>query len=132
MKNQSFNILVADDDEAIRFVVSVILRRHGHTVEVVDNGNEAIELFALKPDYFDVLITDHNMPLVSGLELVHYLRKNGAQTRIIVISANLTSELISAYQNKCVDKILQKPFTQENLSFALNDILKQWKGTAGA
>ena len=132
MKNLSFNILVADDDEAIRCVVSAILRRHGHTVEVVDDGNEAIELFTLKPDYFDVLITDHNMPLVSGLELVHYLRKSGVQTRIIVISNELTSELMSAYQNKRVDKILQKPFTPGNLSSALNDILRQWKSAASA
>ena len=48
LKNQPFNILVADANEAIRSVVSAILRRHGHNVEVVDNGNEAIKIFTLR------------------------------------------------------------------------------------
>ena len=69
---------------------------------------------------------------MSGLELVHYLRKSGAQTRIIVLSSDLTGELMSAYQDKRVDKILQKPFILENLSSTLNDILRQWKVAACA
>jgi len=130
MKTNALNILVADDDEEIRSVVSAILRRRGHTVELVKNGDEAIKLFALKPGFFDVLITDHNMPLVSGLELVHHLRKSGVQTKIIVISGSLTEELLAAYQTKHVDKILQKPFMLENLASTLNDVLEQWKQAA--
>jgi CheY-like chemotaxis protein len=132
MKNRLFNILVADDDPAIRTCVSAILHRRGHTVDVVDNGNEAMNLFTLKPDYYDILITDHNMPMVSGLELVHYLRKSNVNTKIIVMSGSLTVELMNAYQNKRVDKILQKPFMLENLSSALNGILEQWNGLARA
>jgi len=132
MKTKHFNIIVADADPEIQIVVSAILRRHGHTVEVVDNGKEAIELFALKPDFFDILITDHNMPLVTGLELVHHLRKSGVQTKIIVMSGSLTNELMSAYETKRVDKVLQKPVMLENLASTLNNILEHWRYTACA
>lgn len=127
MKTDALNILVADDDEAIRFVVSASLRRVGHTVEIVNNGKEAIRSFDLKPNFFDVLITDHDMPEMSGIELVHHLCQNEVQTKIVVISGSLTDELIGEYKTKRVDKILQKPFMLENLSSTLNDLFEQWR-----
>lgn len=132
MKTQTFRILVADDDQNISFIVSTILRHHGHTVEVVQNGKEAINLVTIKPDYFEVVITDHYMPLVSGLEVANHLRKNGYKVKIIVLSGSLTSELISAYRSKLVDNILQKPFTLVNLSSALTGILDTWRGVVYA
>ena len=132
MKTQSFRVLIADDDHNISFIVSTVLRRQGHTVEIAKDGKEAIELFTIKPDYFEVLITDHDMPLVSGLEVADHLRKNGYQVKIIVLSGSLTSELMSAYRNKLVDNILQKPFTLENLSCALTGILGTWQGVVYA
>ena len=132
MKTQSFRILVADDDQNISFIVSTILRHQGHTVEVVQNGKEAIHLVTIKPDYFEVVITDHDMPLISGLEVADHLRKNGYQVKIIVLSGSLTSELVSAYRSKLVDNILQKPFTIENLSSALTGILDTWQGVVYA
>jgi CheY-like chemotaxis protein len=132
MKTQPFKVLVADDDPIICSVVSKILRCQGHTVEVAENGKEAIKLFALKPDYFNVLITDHDMPLVSGLELIDHLQKNGARVKIIVMSGSLTTELLGAYRDKRVDNILQKPFTLKNLSSALEAVLRQREGLVHA
>ena len=128
MKKRSFNILLADDDRAIGTVVSAILQRRGDAVEWVKNGNEAIKLITIKPNHYDVLITDYNMPLVTGLELIHYVRKTGPEIKIIVISASMTDELMLAYESKGVDKILQKPFMLENLASALDGILEQWMG----
>lgn len=128
----TFNILIAGDDHAISLIVSAELRRQGHTVEIAGNGKEAIELFILKPDYFNVLITDHDMPFVSGLEVVNHLCNSEIQLKIIVVSNSLTMELVSAYRNKRVDNILQKPFTLENLSSTLNGILENWRHMAHA
>jgi len=128
---RSFNVLMVDDDPAVCTVISTILKRQGHTVEVAENGKEAINRLTVKPGYFNVLITDHNMPLVSGLELVQYLRKNDYDGKIIVISGVLTPELLTAYRTKRVDKILQKPFTVENLALALKDTFTEWKLLAG-
>ena len=130
MKHQSFNVLLADDDPAVCLILSTILRRLGNTVEVVGNGKEAIALLASKSGFFEILITDHNMPLVSGLEVVNYVRKNEFEGRIMVISGFLTDELTKAYIAKRVDKILQKPFTIETLSSTLSDTMDQWRRAA--
>lgn len=126
MKKRSFNILVADDDQAVCLVLSTILRRLGNTVEVVHDGKEAIKLFTSKPGYFEILITDHRMPMVSGLELVRHLRKNEFNGKIVVISGFLTEQLHIAYRDKRVDKIIQKPFELAELSNTLSTALEQW------
>ena len=128
--NRSFNILVADDDTSVCLVLSTLLGRLGHHVEIVYDGKEAIMLLATKPGHFDILITDHRMPLVSGLELVHHLRKNEFAGKIMVISGFLTDDLLCAYRDKRVDKIIQKPFSVEELSSTLKDTLEQWSESA--
>jgi two-component system, cell cycle sensor histidine kinase and response regulator CckA len=129
MNHRSFNVLLADDDASVCLILSIILQRLGNDVEVVNNGKEAIALFAKKPDYFDILVTDHNMPLVSGLEVVNYVRKNDFGGKIMIISGFLNDELTKAYMAKRIDRIIQKPFTIESLVSTLRDILDQWKQT---
>ena len=126
MKKRSFNILVADDDPSVCLVLSIILRRLGHQVETVYDGKEAIQFLTSKPGHIEVLITDHRMPLVSGLALVQYLRKNEYDGKIMIISGYLSDELLIAYREKKVDKIIQKPFEVEELSSLLGGTLEQW------
>jgi CheY-like chemotaxis protein len=132
MKKQAFNILMADDDATIRLVVPMILRRMGHTVDAFGDGSEAIVQFDADPSRYDILITDHTMPRVTGMELVGHLRAKGFKGRIIVMSGSLTDDLMHDYLAKRVDKILQKPFTLELFSATLNDLLDQWKDGPGS
>ena len=125
MKRRSFNILLVDDNPADCFLISTILKGARHNVEAVHDGKEAIKLFAMRPNDFDFLIVDHNMPLMSGLELVQHFRKNEFSGRIIVISGALTDELFLAYRAKRVDKILQKTSTFGNLPFVLDELFDQ-------
>jgi len=126
MRTRSFHILVVEDDPLISHLLNSILTRLGQKVEVASNGKEAIRLFTLKPDFYEILITDHSMPCVSGLELVSHLRKNDFGGKIIVISGSLTEELIVAYRAKRVDKILQKPFVPAELSCTFSVFLTEW------
>ena len=126
---KQFNVLLADDDHGVCFVISTVLQRFGHTVEIAPNGKEAIHLFTVKPGHFDVVISDDKLPIVSSLQLVEHLRRSAFAGKIIVISGALTSELQTAYHNKQVDKILQKPFTVEGLSFTLDDLFRQWEAS---
>jgi CheY-like chemotaxis protein len=125
-KTQSYKILVAEDDPSVRLVVEILLRRMGHTVVTARDGKEAIKTFSLTPDSFDILITDHNMPNGTGLELIHYVRKNGFTGRIVAMSGSLTEDMESAFRAKRVDKILQKPFSPEMFSSTLRDFFVQW------
>jgi len=123
MKNQSLNILLADDESSIREVVQRILENLGHTVEATENGEQAIAAFDRHPDSFQIVMTDHSMPKVNGLGLVSHLRSKNFQGKIIVMSGSLTEELSEEYKSKRVDKILVKPFAMKGLSVEMADLL---------
>src|SRR5687767_15706243 len=81
-------ILCVDDDDSIRKLCTVYLTKRGFRVEAAANGVEALSLIAGKGPP-DVVITDVNMPLMNGLELVRRLREDRrtARTPIPVLSA---------------------------------------------
>jgi len=65
-------ILAVDDSAAMRQMVGATLMAAGHDVEQASDGQEALQIAATKP--FDLVITDVNMPVMNGLELVRKLR----------------------------------------------------------
>lgn len=106
---KSLRVLYADDMKELRQLLEVVLGRDGHTVESVPDGNLALDLVKNNPGSFDVVITDHHMPTVSGLELVARLREMHFKGRIIVFSSELSEEVDAGYRNHRVDFILPKP-----------------------
>src|SRR5678816_1806677 len=81
-------ILCVDDEDPIRKLCTVYLAKRGYRVEAVANGVEALKLIESKGAP-DLVVTDVNMPLMNGLELVKRLREDRrtARTPIIVLSA---------------------------------------------
>lgn len=106
---KSLRVLYADDMKELRQLLEVVLSRDGHTVESVSDGNLALDLVRADPSAFDVVITDHHMPTVSGLELVARLRAMSYPGRIIVFSSELSEEVDNGYRSHKVDFILPKP-----------------------
>jgi CheY-like chemotaxis protein len=119
---RSLHILMADDDAVICSVIEALIRHRGHTVDVACNGEEAIKLFALQPARYDLLITDHEMPLVTGLELVRHLRKHGFSGGVIVVSEILRPQISLAYKYRPIDTILRKPFNAALLAHTLGQM----------
>jgi CheY-like chemotaxis protein len=106
---KSLRVLYADDMKELRQLLEVVLGRDGHKVESVPDGNLALDLLKANPGAFDVVITDHHMPTVSGLELVARLRAMDYKGRIIVFSSELSEEVDAGYRHHKVDFILPKP-----------------------
>lgn len=106
---KSLRVLYADDMRELRQLLEVVLGRDGHKVESVADGNLALDLLRPDPTAYDVVITDHHMPTVSGLELVAKLRAMDYRGRIIVFSSELSEEVDSTYRHYKVDFILPKP-----------------------
>ena len=125
MKTHGVNILVADDDASIREFVQAALEKLGHTVMTAEDGKDAIDLFAARPDFFQVVITDHNMPVVNGLELVQHLRQHNFKGKIIVASGFLTEELTMEYILKHVNNVIEKPFNIESFEKTIDDLLDE-------
>jgi CheY-like chemotaxis protein len=112
-QNRSLRIICADDHELICELLKKALSDAGHDVECVFDGQAAWELLSADPSAFDVLITDHQMPRLSGLDLVQKLRQAAFTGRIVVESGNLTPELEAAFLALRVDRIVRKPFRPE-------------------
>lgn len=112
---KSLRVLYADDMRELRQLLEVVLGRDGHKVVTVNDGNHALNLLSANPSAFDVVITDHHMPTVSGLELVARLREMNYTGRIIVFSSELSEAVDASYRKHKVDFILPKPVFPSDL-----------------
>ncbi len=112
---KSLRVLYADDMRELRQLLEVVLGRDGHKVESVADGNLALDLVRANPAGYDVVITDHHMPTVSGLELVARLREMNYTGRIIVFSSELSEAVDASYRKYKVDFLLPKPVFPSDL-----------------
>jgi two-component system, chemotaxis family, chemotaxis protein CheY len=106
---RKLRILYAEDLKALRELMRLVLVPEGHTIETCCDGNEACERLARAPHDFDLLITDHHMPVMNGLELVRTVRQTPFSGRIIVFSSELNPLVHDAYLALKVDQVLAKP-----------------------
>jgi len=120
--NPPFNILLAEDERSVAFAVSFALKADGHKIETVADGEEALFELTSKPGAFDLLITDHSMPRMSGVELVKRLRDTAFKGKIVVLSAHLSPENRAAYVALGVDILIPKPFDVHALRAAIKQL----------
>jgi two-component system chemotaxis response regulator CheY len=112
--SMALRVLVADDDEMVRRLLTAILEAAGMSVVAqAPDGGEAMRLFALELP--DVVCLDVNMPGQTGLEVLSSIRSKKPNTVAILISAyNTTDNVLEALRNEA-DGIISKPFRRENL-----------------
>src|SRR5438045_45939 len=98
-------VLVADDDSALRFLLSRVLEIDGYEVTAAADGLEALDaLLARRPD---ALVLDVDMPRLTGIELCRRLRGSGSRLPILVLSGNPESR--DAALRAGADDFLGKP-----------------------
>ncbi len=114
-------VLVADDDPQMQLAVKTCLSRKDFDVTVVNNGLSALEL--LERESFDLIISDQQMPQMSGSELLAALQKKGSETPLIMITAYGTiTQAVEAMQNGAAD-FITKPFTAQDLERIVERVL---------
>ncbi|BCQ69801.1 hybrid sensor histidine kinase/response regulator [Pseudomonas sp. Eqa60] len=125
---QSLNILVIDDYPANRRLLSQQLVYLGHRVEDAEDGAHGLR--AWRKGDFDVLITDCNMPIMSGHELVRAIRDEertqGMEPRLILgFTANAQPEERTRCLDAGMDDCLFKPISLQDLSARLNAVISK-------
>lgn len=120
--NSPFNILLAEDEPSVAFSVSFALKADGHKIETVRNGEQALLELSSKPGAFDLLITDHTMPRMNGIELVKRARDSAFKGKVVVLSAHLSAENRAAYVALAVDLLIPKPFDVHVLRAAIRKL----------
>src|SRR5438093_7652138 len=119
------HILTVEDEPAVTQLLALVLGGPAAKVTSAADGWEALMKIGAAAEPFDVIITDHRMPRVTGLELVRRLRAREFAGKIIVLSAHLTEENIRAYEELKVDMMLAKPFDVEELRRGIDLLTKK-------
>jgi DNA-binding response OmpR family regulator len=125
------NILLAEDERAVAFSIVFALKCDGHMVQVVADGARALASISVGPDRFGLLITDHSMPGMTGVELVQRLREESFRGKIRMLSAHLSPENRAAYQALAVDAMVPKPFDVHDLRATISRLAKGIKPGVG-
>ena len=116
------HILYAEDLKQLRDFMGIMLGREGHTVETADDGSIALERLKSDLQAFDLLITDHHMPRMNGLDLVRRIRATPFAGRIVVFSSEVSDEVNDQYRQLGVDLILPKPIFPATFRELLRDL----------
>jgi len=117
-------VLVAEDDEPVRKLISRTLRKEGYTVLECAEAREAIAKARNSDPRLDMLITDVVMPSMTGVQLAEKLRKTLPSLPVLFVTgcsdrASLGTDAAGA------EKVLTKPFTPENLVQAVRSALDE-------
>jgi two-component system response regulator AtoC len=110
-------VLIVDDEENFRHMLSVILKKEGYDVEAASNGEEALQKITLSP--YDQVLCDIRMPKMDGLDFLNEAKKAGVDSTIIMMSAYGTVDIaIEAIKLGAYDYI-SKPFKPDEVILTL-------------
>ncbi|MFC6380625.1 GAF domain-containing hybrid sensor histidine kinase/response regulator [Psychrobacter glacincola] len=119
------HILLVEDDSVNAIIAKKALNNGGHTVTHVNDGQQAIEIFALYPDRYDVILMDHHMPIMDGVQAtikLHELYAPQDLPPIIALTANAMDGERKKYLDVGMQDYCTKPFKQEQL----NALVQYW------
>ena len=115
-------MLVADDNEANRKILTLLLAKIGLHVEFVCNGAEACSLWAVQ--HFDLVLLDISMPVMGGLEALARMQTESAQQdrlppKAVAVTANVMREQLATYRAAGFLDVISKPISRTDLEATL-------------
>ncbi|GAB1260204.1 hybrid sensor histidine kinase/response regulator [Aurantivibrio plasticivorans] len=121
------DILVAEDNSVNQMVISGLLKRFGHKVEIAKNDQQALEKIEHREKPFDLILMDCEMPVLNGTDATAELRdweKQQGQARhvVVALTAHAVSEQIDLCRNVGMDAYLTKPIEMDKLTQLLEVI----------
>jgi signal transduction histidine kinase/DNA-binding response OmpR family regulator len=122
--SRRLRVLLAEDNATNRLVVSRMLERMGHRVDLVEDGRGAVEAVRMTP--YDVVLMDVMMPEMDGLTATREIRREPApagRTPIIGLTANAERSKEFECREAGMDGFASKPITAERLAAVINEVL---------
>lgn len=115
-------ILVVDDEEGIRSVLTDFLTGLNFNVIEAVNGKEALDLF--KRERVDLVISDIKMPVMSGLDLLKWIKSISPKTPVLIITGYKPTKAQEDAMNTKADGYLIKPFELERLKLTIKQHIR--------
>jgi len=120
---ETSRILIVDDDENIRKVLTTILEDEGYDVESVDTAKKAIERTRRK--FYNLALIDIRLPDMEGIELLTKMKNTTPKIRKIIITGYPTLQNAVEAVNRGADAYIMKPFDMEKVLEEIKDQLKK-------
>lgn len=122
----SINILIVDDSKTVRAIIEKTLQLSGIEIGSIfqaGNGKEALEV--LRNNWVDLVLTDINMPIMNGVELVNEMNQDDLLKTIpiAIVSTEGSQTRVEELKSKGVKAYLRKPFTPESLKNLVVELL---------
>nr|MBA3321738.1 sigma-54-dependent Fis family transcriptional regulator [Pyrinomonadaceae bacterium] len=117
------NLLIVDDEQGIRQLLSLIFKRGGHEVRAAENGRKALEM--LREEEADLIISDVRMPDIDGIELLRASRELSPDVGVVLMTAFATVETAREAFKLGADDFIQKPFDVDELKVIVAKVLEK-------
>lgn len=112
-------ILVAEDDEGVRLLVTRALRMEGHEVVAVEDGEYALERLVEADGGFDLLLSDIRMPAMTGIELAHAAHAEWPHLTILLMTGYAEQREAAEDLMRVIVGVVDKPFTIADIRSAV-------------
>ncbi|WP_374413503.1 PAS domain-containing protein [Hydrogenophaga sp.] len=117
-------IVYVDDYEALSFLAGRLLRKQGYRVHTFVSGEQALGWMREHPEPVDLLVTDQNMPGLSGVELARAVRQLRPQQRVAIVSGHVNDQLLAAAADAGVADVLGKQDSMDALADAVRELIE--------
>ena len=101
-------ILIIDDNNDLRIVVSKMLSRLGYEVSSADSGENGLSIFL--ENKFDIVLSDYEMPGIDGVAFACSVKKSSPRTPVVIMTG-AGKETVFSRESTAVDEVISKPFT---------------------
>jgi len=117
------NVLIVDDEQSYRQLLSLVFESDGHTIRTAMNGRAALELLQTEPA--DIIISDVKMPDMDGIELLRSVRETQPDLGVVLMTAFASVETAREAFKLGADDFIQKPFDVEELKLIVRKTLEK-------
>ncbi len=116
-------ILVVDDEEIVRYTTATVLEDLGYEVLTAQDGADAVARYAAEGDAIDLVVIDHVMPILNGVDAAEQIRALDPAARIVLCSGFTREAAVADALGGGIDEFLQKPFKIAELSRVIGKLL---------
>jgi two-component system, cell cycle response regulator CpdR len=116
-------ILIADDEESMRLLVSRAIALDGHEIVTAEDGGEALDILTREEGAFDLLLTDIKMPIMDGIALALAAARDFPGLTILLMTGFADQRERASGLNAIIHDVVTKPFSVADIRTAVADAL---------
>ena len=116
-------VLIADDEDSMRQLVSRAIAMDGHVTVTAEDGAEALEILMREGGAFDLLLTDIQMPVMDGIALALAVARDFPNLKILLMTGFAHQRERASGLSAIVHDVVTKPFSVHDISTAVADAL---------